>query len=184
MPRFLTYTIGADRDWRECKDRQLWLEIVNEREIGRQCSHSRAFMAMPVSYYWAQYNHWTVYTFLIGQIVLLSIRQSVNSIWNPNNDFNKIHATCKSTSPVTTTQVRNKTNHWHHLWDDLCMGIFWVFSSLISMFYCCKIWTSNNFCKWNFSGGHFGCSGFTTVVICNWNTQLFSSYMNINNKDI
>jgi hypothetical protein len=51
--RFLTYTIGVDRDWRECKDRQLWVEIVDEREIGRQFSHSRAFMAMPVSYYWA-----------------------------------------------------------------------------------------------------------------------------------
>ena len=23
------YFLGVDRDWRECKDRQLWVEIVN-----------------------------------------------------------------------------------------------------------------------------------------------------------
>ena len=55
-----SWHIGIDRDWRECKDQQLWVEIVDEREIGRQFSHSWAFMAMSVSYYWAQYNHWTV----------------------------------------------------------------------------------------------------------------------------
>ena len=35
-----SWHIGVDRDWRECNDRQLWVEIVDEREIGRQFSHS------------------------------------------------------------------------------------------------------------------------------------------------